>query len=67
MYFKQGKSMDLLAMATNASVDCLQSTLAFVELSDFEIILPDKSYKLHKVILNRCGYFYSLLQLKNLS
>ena len=60
MYFKQGKSMDLLAMATPAVVDCLQSTLAFVELSDFEIILPDKSYKLHKVILNRCGYFRSL-------
>lgn len=31
-------------------------------LSDFTIILPNKSYKVHKVILSKCEYFNKLFQ-----
>lgn len=39
--------------------------LSFDHLSDFQINLPNKVYKLHKVILNRCGYFNSLFRSEN--
>lgn len=39
--------------------------LSFTHLSDFEVNLPNKTYKLHKVILSRCGYFNSLFRSDN--
>jgi len=33
-----------------------------IDLSDFNVILPDKTYKLHKIFLSRCGYFKALFR-----
>jgi len=39
--------------------------LNFEAFSDFTIVLPDKTYKVHKVVLNRCDYFSSLFSNNN--
>jgi len=35
------------------------------QFSDFTIVLPDKTYKVHKLILNRCDYFRALFSYTN--